>query len=118
MRVTGSLDAVWSVNFLLPYAGGEEPGSADYQKYGLQDFARMEAYERGDWSFLYIHARAIVRLKAGNTIVVRSLGLGGVESDDDWACYRDEELADLKGALRELGFSDKEIDAIEVTERS
>ena len=29
-----------------PYAGGEKPGTKDYYKYGLQDFARMEKIQK------------------------------------------------------------------------
>jgi hypothetical protein len=67
-----------------PYAAGEKPGTPDYKTYGLQDYARAEALNRGDWSFVGIVADVY---KAG--VKLASSGVWGVESDSDQS-YLDE----------------------------
>lgn len=101
------------MRFFLPYAGGETEGSADYQKYGLQDWERMEALERGGWEYIGIAARAQIVL-AGVVQVVRSGGLWGIESNgaaEYIAEVERNELAALRDVLAECGFSARAISA-------
>lgn len=92
--------------FFKPYAGGEKPGSKEYQEYGLQDFARMESLVRGDWSFIGIIAKAHITTSNGTTQVIRSGGLWGIESDSGAEYLQEvanEELASLRLELEALG---------------
>lgn len=72
------------------------------------DEDRRAAYERDDWYFLGVQARAIVTIVtsgAGITYTLESAGLWGIESDSDEA-YFDEvfeaEKQDLQDDLRRL----------------
>ena len=99
--------------YFLPYAGGEEQGTEDYQKYGLQDFARMEALERCEWGYLGIYAVAEV-IVCGTLQRVRSAGLWGIESDSEdgyFAEVAEEELAQLADILGEFTLSGRAIAA-------
>lgn len=92
--------------YFLPYAGGEKPGSKEYQEYGLQDFARMEGLTRGDWSFIGIIAKAHIITSNGTTQVIRSPGIWGIESDcgaDYLKFVSDSELTSLRLELMALG---------------
>lgn len=66
-----------------PYAGGEKPGSADYYKYGYQDFKHMEQIERGNLQFIGIYATAKISysIEQGSRRIetFRSGGLWGIE---------------------------------------
>lgn len=87
----------------LPYAGGEEVGTEDYYKYGLQDWNRMEDYGKTWWHYnIYAEADVVVN---GVCQKIRSGGLHGVESDSDEAHFREvreEELHVLKKILEEM----------------
>ena len=92
--------------FFLPYAGGEQPGTAEYRKYGMQDYERMEALNRGDWCFIGIQAEATVSRDIGQghrrLQGFTSGGLWGIESDsgdDHLESVAHEELVDLKEHL-------------------
>jgi len=105
--------------FFKPQAGGEEPGSRAYIKYGKQDLDRMEGLEKGEWSFLGIVASA--KIQTGTDIVqkIHSGGLWGIESDSDNGHISEveqEELASLKKELRAVGFTDHTIDTVEIEE--
>lgn len=89
--------------FFVPYAGGEAPGTEDYQKNGKQDYERMESYERGNWRMLYCYAEAEVVI-GGVCQKLRSGGCGGIPNDDDHSDIRDDELAELKNVLIAAGF--------------
>lgn len=99
-------------NFFQPYAGCEEEGSENYQKYGKQDFLRMEGLNSGSWYFMGIIAKAEIRTESGTIQVVRSGGLWGIESDS--GTYLDEvgkdELENLRLELSALGFGKRAID--------
>lgn len=89
-----------------PYAGGEKPGSRHFYRYGMQDFKRMEGLNNGDWCFIGIQAKAIVRHPiAGNSFRLDDLssgGLWGIESDSGQSYLKsvaEDELADLKSHL-------------------
>lgn len=91
--------------FFLPYAGGEKQGTADYQKYGKQDYDRMESLNGGNWCFIGVQAEAEVSYPvAGGSNGHRRLetftsgGLWGIESDSDddyLAETENEQLTDL-----------------------
>jgi hypothetical protein len=95
--------------FFKPYAGGEKPGSKNYQKYGMDDYRRMEGLARGDWCFYGIMAEAEVSYPVGQGSrrleTLTSGGLWGVESDsgDYLRQVADEELADLSLHLETFG---------------
>jgi hypothetical protein len=100
--------------FFLPYAGGEKPGTDAYQEYGLQDWERAESYERDQWGFMGVVAKAEITTSSGYTQTISSGGLWGVESDVD-SVYKQqisqEELSQLGSELEDLGFNRAEIDA-------
>lgn len=91
-------------NCFKPYAGGEEEGTEDYRKNGLQDFKRMEELNRGDWNFIGIVAKAIIQMSNGHVQVPRSAGIWGIESDsgDYLNEVGQEQLEELKAELVEL----------------
>ncbi len=106
--------------FFKPYAGGEEPGTPRYVRYGKQDLARMEGLNRGLWHFLGIRADAVVKLGNGDLCQkITSGGLWGVESDadDHLKEIEDDELSALRRELTAAGFSEEQIDAVEVDGR-
>lgn len=105
--------------FFKPYAGGEEPGTPRYVIYGKHDLARMEGLCSGDWSFVGIKAVATVQLSGTVVQEITSGGLWGVESDcaDYHKDVERDELFELRKELIEAGFSEEEIDAVDVGER-
>ena len=92
-------------NFFTPEAGGEAEGSKDYQKYGRQDFERMESYNRQQWYYTGIMVEATVSTpKVDRCCRLEEFvsgGLWGVESDsgDYLNDVLAEEIADLKQHL-------------------
>ena len=107
--------------FFKPYAGGEEPGTPRYVRYGKQDLDRMEGLSRGLWHFLGIRADAVVKLGDGDLCQkITSGGLWGVESDSDPCHFKeveDDEFSALRRELIAAGFSEEQIDAVEVDGR-
>jgi hypothetical protein len=97
--------------YFVPYAGGEKQGTENYQKYGKQDFERMESLERGNWYFIGIRAIAEIRLPQGDHAIcqrIDSPGLWGIESDSDDGYIESvarEELAQLRDMLEQLNVS-------------
>lgn len=101
---------------------------ADYA-YMMQDYRRMEAYNRGNWSMVGIWAEAQVSYPANGNLgsrrleTLRSAGLWGIESDSKGASVAEvtrEELADLRQHLETFGvdisdFEEKAAEAAEVT---
>lgn len=96
---------------------GESP--EDIRKYVRQDYDRMESLNNGQWCYIGIRADAEVLVPMGEKPhgviqTITSGGLWGIESDSDSA-YLDsigkEELADLRGQLKALGFSTRAISA-------
>jgi hypothetical protein len=101
--------------FFLAYAGGEKPGAAEFRKYALQDYNLMESYNRGDWCYIGMRAVADITLP-GSSIIQRisSGGLWGIESDsgsDYIGEVEKDELAALRQALENVGFSPRQIAA-------
>ena len=85
----------------------------DVHKYVKQDYERMESLYRGDWSFIGIGAKA--KITVNDTCqTITSGGLWGIESDSGDDYLKEEEqnqLADLRTQLYELGFSKRAIAA-------
>ncbi len=105
------------------YAGGEKEGSADFKKYALQDFERMESAERGNWQMLGCTAVAEVSYSIGNGSrrleTLSSGGLWGIASDSDKAYLREvegEELADLAQHLGHFGIETSAEELREIAE--
>ena len=99
--------------YFVPYAGGEAPGTADFQKYGKHDWERMEAYERKQWCFVGLRAEAKIVVN-GICQTISSGGLWGIESDSEDAYFAEvaqEELHSLADLLTELGFTKRQINA-------
>lgn len=103
--------------FFKPYAGGEKVGTANYYKYGLQDYKRMEGLTSGDWNYIGIQAEAVVKypIESGSYRLetLTSGGLWGIESDsgDDYIkTVIGEELSSLKEHLKVFNVSLKRFD--------
>lgn len=102
--------------FFVPYAGGEKPGTNDYQKYGKQDFEHMQKINNGEIGFIGImaEARFLTSHDGKNWLIndISSGGLWGIEAPDN-SSYHDEviseELSALTDLLKELCFYDEEI---------
>jgi len=76
-----------------------------------KDYARMEAYNREEWHFISIQARAEIVLD-GTCQTIKSGGLWGIESDSDESYFHEverEELTSLRGILHTMGFSKRAI---------
>lgn len=82
-------------------------------EYGEQDYQRMESFNSGQWFFIGIRAEAEVVVN-GTIQRITSPGLWGIESDsgrDYFAEVAQEELAQLRDILAEMGFSARQINA-------
>jgi hypothetical protein len=92
-------------------------GHDETVKYCLQDYARMESLNNGNFCFIGIRAEAEYSLiesdRCGLLIQeVSSGGLWGIESDSEPAYLAEieqEELSELKKQLRAIGFSSRAI---------
>jgi hypothetical protein len=87
----------------------------EVRAYVAQDYARMQALNNGEWSYIGISVEATVQLTASGPIQkISSGGLWGIESDSDreyLASIRKEESAQLREQLHEMGFSKRAISA-------
>jgi hypothetical protein len=86
--------------------------------YVEEDRERLAAFNRGNWWMVGIRAEAEILTGGdrGYLLInrIKSGGLWGVESDSDEAYFREveeDELANLRDVLTELGFPAEEIDA-------
>lgn len=83
------------------------------ENYAKQDFERMEALNRGDWSYIGIIAKAEIVSPHGTCQTIHSGGLWGIESDSD-AKYlvevENEQLDELKNELLSLGLGERAIE--------
>lgn len=102
--------------FFKPYAGGETPGTPDYQKYGKQDFESIEAMQRGEWWFVYIYATAEVVI-GGVTQTIRSGGEGRVPSNcpEDILLVDGEQEMELRAILNIMGIENAGAKVVEVS---
>lgn len=93
----------------------------EIRKYCLQEYARMESLNNGDFCFIGIRAEAEIGLNSyvaseqlGILQTITSGGLWGIESDSSpeyLAEVEAEELSDLKSQLKAIGFSSRAISA-------
>jgi hypothetical protein len=87
----------------------------EVRKYTRKDYERMERLNRGDWCYIGISAEAEIGLpRFGDSYLIERLqsgGLWGLESDagDYLESVEQEQLADLKQVLKDLGFSSRAI---------
>ena len=91
--------------YFLPFAGGMEQGTKDYQTYGMQDYNRAESYNNQNWHYMGIQAIANVSID-GQIQTITSGGLWGIESDSDESYLKEvaqEEIENLKSQLSKLG---------------
>lgn len=86
------------------------------RKYAKQDYERMMAYENGHWHMMMVKAEAeIATSEKGNSWLINKVssgGLWGLESDSDESYFKeveDEQMAELKDLLLELGFTAEDI---------
>ena len=93
--------------YFVPAMTGEETGNPDSP---MEDYRRMEAYNRDDWAMYGVVAKAEVSRPIGNGCrrieTFSSGGLWGIESDSDDSYFAEvaaQELADLKGHLEAFG---------------
>jgi hypothetical protein len=98
-----------------PYAGGEEVGTKEYYEYGMQDYKRMVAYNRNEWCYIGVYAKATVETSQnGKEWLINGItsgGVWGIESDsaDEIKQVIDDEKEVLKQTLLEFGFTESEI---------
>jgi len=87
----------------------------EIRKYVQQDYERMQSYNAGEWDYVGVFARATMQLVENGPIqVLTSGGLWGVESDCEEYVNNEvakDELADLRGQLHAIGFSQRVISA-------
>lgn len=86
-------------------------------KYTRQDYARMEAYNRGEWCCVGVIAEATVRVGDGPLQRIFSGGLWGIETDFEKSYLRkvgEEQVAELREQLEALGFTPAELAEVEV----
>ncbi len=98
------------LRYFIAAMSGEETGNPASV---LQDYERMESYNRGEWWSYGIRAVARVVLTGGVIQHFTSGGIWGVESDSDAAYFREvesEELHELREQLKAAGFVDSEIE--------
>jgi hypothetical protein len=92
------------------------------EEYAHRDYERMLAYERGDWGMVGVKATAEIRTsEEGHHWLcndIRSGGLWGIENDGEGDYIKEvgrEQVSELGDTLRELGFTDKEINSVAIT---
>lgn len=67
--------------FFKPADNGEAEGSAEYCKYGLQNWKRIERLNNGDWHYVGITVTVTLTNADGFEREISSGGLWGIESD-------------------------------------
>ena len=98
--------------YFAPAENGETPGSEDYKKYARQDFERMEAYNRQEWGYVGVIAKARIVSPQNVIQTIHSGGLWGIESDagDYFKEVENDQLHSLKQELLALGFKKRAIE--------
>lgn len=107
--------------YFNPSSNYDNEGMDNLVKYTEQDYARMEAYNNGQWWYIGVEAWAEVQLGSEVCQHVRSGGVWGIESDSDAAYItecQDNQLAQLRTELEQCGFTKRMIDeAFKVVKR-
>lgn len=101
-----------------PLEGKTQKERKELYDQAKQQYERMESLNRGNWQYIGIQAEAQIEIN-GTLEYITSGGLWGIESDSG-RDYIDEvgkeQMAELKGLLRELGFSKRQIEKVEIKE--
>lgn len=97
--------------YFIAAMSADETGNPESVK---QDYARMEALNRGEWSYVGVIAASEVTLPGSDVSQkIRSSGLWGIESDsgaDYFAEVEEQELDALRGELAAAGFGPRQIE--------
>jgi hypothetical protein len=97
--------------YFYPAMSGEQTGNPDSP---MEDYKRCESYNSGEWCYLGINAKAEVQLSDRGVVqTICSGGIFGVESDsseENKQEIRGECLAELRGELAIIGFSEQDIE--------
>lgn len=117
-RFIGKMAPEWDPHYLRneypgfkPFASGEKVGTKEYYEYGMQDYERMEDYNRGGWCMVVVVLTAYITTDTGLSDTIHAT-LSGVESDsgaDYFEEIKRDLSADLKADLLKMGFSEDEI---------
>jgi len=104
--------------YVNPLTGKTQKEKKDLFLQAKQDYERMESLNNGNWCYIGIIAEAEINI---NGVIQRitSGGLYGIESDsgrDYMEEIEKEELNNLKAQLKEIGFSETDINKIEIKE--
>jgi len=87
-------------------------------RWAIKNYERMESLNNGNWH--YIGIRVIAEININGVLQdISSGGLWGIESDssnDYIKEVEEEEISNLISQLKELGFTDEEINEIEIEE--
>ena len=93
------------------------------EEYAQREYERMLAYDRGEWGMVGVKAVAEIQISddGKNWLCneVASGGLWGIENDGGEDYIKEvgrDQVSELRDMLLELGFTAKEIGAVEVIE--
>lgn len=95
------------------YNGQSKLSEEEILQYCGQDYRRLLAYCRGEWSYIGIQAHAIVTVR-GITQTITTAGRWGIEGDSDESYLSEvgkEELFELRQQLYAMGFSKRKVSA-------
>ena len=84
---------------------GVAPAKA--RRYAGKDRERLEAFQRQEWWMTYVYGSLEFEDRNGETVTIRSGGLGNVESDAGKSYLNSiakEEIADLLKQMESLGY--------------
>jgi len=103
-----------------PFDGKDQKEKREMAKQAKQNYKRIESLKNGNWHYIGIRAEAEINI---NGIIqnITSGGLYGIESDSGRDYIEEiekEELNNLKDQLKELGFSEKQINKVKVINES
>ncbi len=99
-----------------PLEGKTQKERKELYQWAKQNYERMESLNNQNWFFFGLKAEAEIIIN-GVIQNISSGGLWGIESDSNRSYIEDiikEEIADLKDQLKEIGFSDEDIEDIEI----
>ena len=104
--------------FSIALAGKRLPENTDEEvrKYVRQDYERMQGLSHGNWCSLGISADAQYSVGEDYAPIqeITSGGVWGIESDSlesDFTEVEEEQLSELRGQLKAIGFSSRAISA-------
>jgi|GEM_PF-2985906 len=99
----------WEMEELPDYTTRPEDYLFQDKNYIAEDQARLDAWKRGEWHFVFIRARAdilVVRNGIGTKYSLTSAGVWGIESDsgaDYLQTVFEDEKANLLADLKAMG---------------